>query len=237
MRAIKVSWFFFTGLTLLSLSCAASPGDSATSVVIATNAQPPLTNSTALDAETNSNSAAPKPQFDVSSKLETVRTLPPALQVFVDLGKRRLGFRAPPGYRLDGQDDGQLKLANQNSDSFITCRLTGPVPKSGENLDEYCEKLLFERFPGAAIGLRTIAVSGDGLRGTQFDFKWLGFGNQQQSSRVAYIPCAAGLLEFALITSPSKFDLATDDFYTVLMTLRVSDENGRLDIPVRSSKL
>jgi hypothetical protein len=55
--------------------------------------------------------------------------------------------------------------------------------------------------------------------------------------RVLFIPSAAGVLEFSLISSLEKFEAGRQAFNAFLITFRTPQADGRLIMPVLSDRL
>ena len=67
------------------------------------------------------------------------------------------------------------------------------------------------------------------MDGAAFDFRWRNSSGTVQSGRVIFVPMAAGLVEFSLVTTEEKTSAGQELFHRFLLTFR-TDVSGKLEV-------
>ena len=181
--------------------------------------------------------AAPvySPPLQVSVVYEPVPNMPPVPRAYVTTGTNQFAFLVPEGFRVDASNPETILLIKTDYSCFLTFRIVGPATAGTTDLKpDSCRELLSNRFPGAKIAdVFSLAAANHG--GPAFNLQWTNASGVAQSARVAFIPSAAGLLEFSLVASPGRFPAGQPPFNSLLLTFR-TNEGGKLEIIPPSNK-
>jgi len=149
-------------------------------------------------------------------------------RAFLTLGTNQIVFTIPTGFFMDASNPGKIVLTDPDSNYFITVRVLGrPTTEAGAEADYYRGTAL-NRFPQAKITSQTSQFAAN-HSGPCFDMQWLTANGGAQSARIAFVPCAAGVLEFSILTRTPNFKTA-QTYLTVLMTSVLSNETGKIVI-------
>jgi hypothetical protein len=149
-------------------------------------------------------------------------------RVFLHVGTNELAFRVPEGFCMDASDPHKIVLTDNNSGYFITVRVNqSPVPDADSQNQVFRSEAL-SRFPGAKISEESSDFA-DGHLGWAFNLRWTSSSGTDESARVAFIPCAAGVLEFSALARTENFR-DVQSFLAGLMTSVRSNETGKLVI-------
>lgn len=161
----------------------------------------------------------------------------PADRAYVVAGTNKFAFLIPPGFKLETLNERLVALVTRDYSCQITFRLAGPMPAEGSELDTnvYSARLA-EEHSGARI-LNTFAAFADSRTGPAYEVQFPGPAGSWRRAEFAFIPSRAGVLEFALICSPEKFEPARHQLSTVMLTFRASDAQGQLHISPLSDRL
>jgi hypothetical protein len=177
------------------------------------------------------------PPLRVEVRHEGGPGLSAANRAYVTAGTNKFAFQLPDGFRLETADPQKVTLVSADYNSLLTWRILGPVPSETPELaSAACRELLMERHPGGKI-IEEFTLPSLGGRGPAFDVRWNATGGGPRDERIVFIPALAGVLEFSLVSSPEKFKTAQPELDTLLLTMRASDANGKLVVPVLSDKL
>lgn len=160
----------------------------------------------------------------------------PARRAFVTAGTNRFAFSVPEGFRLDSSSYDLVSLISGDYHSRLTFRIAGPAALAGQEprAADWRETVL-QQHPGAKI-LRQFTLTAANRSGPAFDATWSAPGGLQRNQRVAFIPAAAGTLEFSLVCTTDAFPKAQYDLNFLLLTFRAGDAQGKLDLPRFSNK-
>ncbi|HZR16577.1 MAG TPA: hypothetical protein VFE51_04560 [Verrucomicrobiae bacterium] len=161
----------------------------------------------------------------------------PADRVYVTIGAEKFAFLVPAGYKLEQSSGRVVTMATADYSCQIAFRLAGPMPADGGELNPgvYSAKVM-ETFPGAAI-LRTFSAFAEGRQGPAFEIQLTGAGGAARRGKLAFIPSRTSVLQFSLTCSPEKFEEASRQLNTVMLTFRASDAQGELHVSPLSDKL
>jgi len=150
-------------------------------------------------------------------------------RVYLTVGTNQLAFLVPQGFRADASNPQRIVMSAFDSSCFITFRFMDPELAGGKELQsDCCRALALSRFSGARITNEhgEYACNHSGLG---FDLQWTLSGGAEQSARVVFIPSAAGIMEFSVLSSSARFEDSQTVLRTVLASLR-SNELGPLRI-------
>jgi hypothetical protein len=161
----------------------------------------------------------------------------PANFAYVTFGTNKFGFVVPEGFHLDTKDGQKVTLVSTDLNYLLTFRMLESVPAGDVEPDPaYYRQLLLDSHPGVKV-LEEFTLTAVSRQGPAFDLFWKAAGTVLRQKRVAFIPCAAGVLEFSLVSSPEKFEAAKGPLLnTFLLTFRVPEADGRIRMPVLSDR-
>lgn len=182
-----------------------------------------------VDTPTNSAAApASSPTFSVSLRPgETIGDYQ-VMRAFLTAGTNEIAFTIPNGFRMDASNPDRIVLTDGSSAIFITIRLSGPpYPDAASQVDFFRGRAL-SRFPGAKIASQSSEIAAN-HSGPAFDLEWLSSSGSPQAARIAFIPCAAGVLEFSVLTQKANFKDA-DTYLSSLMVSVRTNEAGKIVI-------
>ena len=167
--------------------------------------------------------------LQISIVYEPVPNLPPVPRACVTTGTNQFAFVVPEGFRVDASNPETILLTQNDYSCFLTLRIASPAPADPSDVKpDFCRALLSSRFPGAKIS-EAFSLAAANHSGPAFNLQWTNASGVAQSARVAFIPSAAGLLEFSLVASPGKFSGGQPPFNSLLLTFR-TNEGGKLEI-------
>ena len=147
-------------------------------------------------------------------------------RAFLTIGATQIAFIIPTGFFMDASDTQKIVLADSSGHCFITVRVH---PKSEVNSDaDFFKAQALSRFPGAKISSES-SESAVNHFGPAFNLEWAGPNGGPESVRIAFIPCAAGVLEFSVLTPSANFKDA-QLYLTVLLSSLRTNESGKLVI-------
>lgn len=147
-------------------------------------------------------------------------------RAFLTVGATQMAFLIPAGFFMDASDTQKIMLSDNTGRYFITVRVR---PKSEVNSDaEFFKAQALSRFPGAKISDQSSEGAANHF-GPAFNLEWAGPNGGPQSARIAFIPCAAGVLEFSVLTPSANFKDAQLYLGVLLSSLR-TNESGKLVI-------
>jgi hypothetical protein len=197
-----------------------------------------LTINTAIGQEWSSASFVTNqtPVLEASLKNEEIVGSEQVRRAYVTFGTNTFAFVVPSNFRMDASNSDKIVLVNQEADCFLTFRIVDAVPaQMAEKQTEYYRALLAERYPDANT-LDEFYQSAANNSGPAFDLQWRNSNSVTQAVRTAFIPSAAGVLEFSLLAPSTKFEEGRSFFNSFLLLFR-SNENGKLEIARLSDKI
>jgi len=179
-----------------------------------------------MDNATNSSS------LRVSLKSEEFRGNSNERQVqraYLTLGTNQFALTVPEGYQVDASNPQKIVFSDVNYTCFITCRFIGSAPAGSDaSQDAFYRNLALSRFPGATVADQYSAAAPN-LTGPAFELRWRNSFGAEEIACVAFLPTAAGVMEFDLLANSSNFDAGRYTFRVLLSSLR-TNEGGRLEI-------
>jgi hypothetical protein len=161
----------------------------------------------------------------------------PVFRAYLTSGTNKFAFLVPGGFVMDANTTAgnAISLINGDYNCWLTVRLLGQSPDVAAAPDpETCRQWLLSRHPGAKI-LEEFSLTAADRSGPAFNAQWETSGGSLQSARVAFIPSAAGILEFSLLAGADKLPRHIASLNTVLVSFRAS-VNGKLEVPPLSDK-
>jgi hypothetical protein len=156
-------------------------------------------------------------------------------RVYLAMGTNQFALTVPEGFRVDASNPQKLVFSDVNFTYFITFRFVGPQFGSVKELpvDSY-RNMVVNRFPEAKM-LKESTAFADNHSGPAFDLQWKNSAGAEQSARVVFIPSGAGVMEFSLLASSSRFSDGRAFFDVLLATFR-SNAGGKLQVTPLSDK-
>lgn len=168
-------------------------------------------------------------------KSEEMVALQPVQRAYVTYGTNQFAFVVPHGYRMDASNPEKIVLFNSDYSCYIAFRIAESLGYGSRDvLSSACRQLVLERYPNAKI-LDEFSQSAASHSGPAFDLQWTNSARITQFTRVAFIPTAAGVLEFTLVTNAGKFTEGQYFLNSVMLTFR-TNEGGKLHISPLSDK-
>lgn len=150
-------------------------------------------------------------------------------------GTNQFAFIVPKGYsmRVD-EANRQLRAIERENKCSITVRLfpmpTNAVDKATSALKpEVFRELILQRHPAPKIS-EELSLSAGGQSGPAFDYTWRNDSGFTLHNRVAFIPTAAGLVEFHLLTTAAEKEEFTHALNSLMLTFRLA-VGGKLELP------
>jgi len=161
----------------------------------------------------------------------------PIRRAYLSAGTNRFAFTVPDGFQVAMTTGNRVELLNRERSCQITLALLPPALLGGETAagGQNLRARLADRFPAAEI-IEEFFLAAAGHSGPAFDLHWRSEG-VTRAARLAYVPLAAGLFEFGLVTSPANFTDFQPVLHTVMLSFRASGPDGELDLPALSEKL
>lgn len=169
------------------------------------------------------------PAFKVAIRDESGPGQVATRRAFLNAGTNKFAFIMPDGLRMDSSDPKRVTLASADYSCIISVSFLNSVSPDAAELDaETCRQVVLSRYPGAKI-LEEFALAAANRGGPAFDLKWTPGGQMARSARVAFIPSAAGVLEFSLDSTQEKFPQAQRILHLLMLSFRASNAEGKLE--------
>jgi len=172
------------------------------------------------------------PAFKVLLKSEEVvggTKAKPVQRVFLNSGTNKFMFLAPLDFRVDASEPDKIVMSSPEYGCFISVQFVEPVKsESGAVPPEAWRNLALGDFPGAVI-TSEFAMNAANHSGPAFELQWANSTGLSQSGCAAFIPLAAGVLEFKLLAHADKYPDGRYFFNSLLLGFR-SNESGKLEI-------
>jgi hypothetical protein len=168
-------------------------------------------------------------------KSEEMVGLQPVQRAYVTFGTNRFAFVVPYGYRMDASNPEKIALFNADYSSYIVFRVAEPLTYAARELPSTTyREVVLARYPNAKI-LDEFTQRAANHSGPAFDVQWTNSAHITQFTRVAFIPSAAGVLEFSLVSNAGKFTEGQYFLSYVMLSFR-TNEGGKLIISRLSDK-
>jgi hypothetical protein len=184
-----------------------------------------------------SNNRTNPPAFKAWVRVEGGPGLRTARRAYVSAGTNRFAFVVPDGFRMESSDAERAILVSPDLSCQIVFRILDPVGGVSTELDPAAyRELLLSRYPGAKIleeQSRTVADR----TGPAINLRWNDVGHIAREGSFVFIPFEGQVLELSFAASPERFNAAWPGFYSVLLTFRASDRNGKLTVPMLSDRI
>ncbi len=183
--------------------------------------------------------SAPSPASPPPLQVSIVNESPTSqaiLHAYVTAGTNKLNFLLPTGFRMDANTStpDMISLVNGDCNCWLTFCIAVPLPSNTKGLESgRCRALLLNRHSDVKI-LEEFSVVAAGQHGPAFDLQWENSSGLVQRARSAFIPSAAGVLEFELLTNPDNFPKFQNTFDAFLLNFRTGVDDNIESAPQRS---
>lgn len=177
------------------------------------------------DSPTNT-VASPTPTFRVTVHKGEIVGSEQIQRAMITSGTNEFLLVAPDGLTMDTTRPNKILLYPSDKSFFLTFRMTGTA--ADDPGSQSCRKLLEEQYPGAQI-VEEFSITAAGRSGPAFDLRWKSGRVSERFVRVAFIPSAAGLLEFSRISDAQNAGEAQRTFNGMIRAFR-SNEKGKIEI-------
>jgi len=179
-----------------------------------------------LDTQTNA------PAFHASLKSEPVvggTNVKPVQRAFLTSGTNKFAFLVPEDFRADASLPNKLVLSSPDYGCFISVRFSAAKPPETEvlQLESWRNQALTE-FPSATISSE-FSIHAAGHSGPAYELQWTNPSGTGESACAVFIPFAAGVLEFSLLTHSDKYADGRFFFQALLLSLQCN-ESGQFEI-------
>jgi len=186
----------------------------------------------------NPESGANSPDVQVSLRNEAIvgsETGKKVQRAYLTSGTNQFVFEVPAGFQMDASNPQKIVLSDVNCTCFLTFRFAGRMPAGAKELQtDSCRSLALSRFPGAKISNESYDFAGN-HGGPVFDLQWQNSSGTEQTARIMFIPSPAGIIEFNLLTTSSKFSDGRSLLNSLLGSFH-SNEGGKLEVTQRPDK-
>ena len=187
-----------------------------------------LNSAWADEAQPQSQSTTNKPAFNASLRSGETVGNHQVQRAFLTIDTNQIAFMVPQGFFMDASTPGKIVLSDDSGSLFITVRVSHPqIPAESSPADFFKAEVL-HRFPGAKISSQSSDFAAN-HSGPAFELEWAGPKTVPQWARIAFIPSAAGVLEFSVLSRASNFKDAQTYLSVVMASVR-SNETGKLVI-------
>ncbi|MFO1513118.1 MAG: hypothetical protein U1F83_09435 [Verrucomicrobiota bacterium] len=147
-------------------------------------------------------------------------------RLYVNAGSNHLGFIVPTGLRVDVSRPERVTLTAPDLSFFLTLRILGStLPAGGGSPDTFRQQTM-QHYPGAVLSDESTAEVA-GRRGPVFNLRWKPAEGLDRVVIVAFIPNAAGVLEFSIVAERGKAAEAQNALSGLLQRFQ-STEGARL---------
>ena len=185
-------------------------------------------------AQAQDASATPTP-FKLKLERLPLRCSPPLYRAYVTAESGKFVFRIPGGFRVRGDCEAKIKLANLEGNCLITFSILDPTPCDSQPLNaETYRDLLQARHPKGKI-LEQLSPGAAGRDGVGFDMQWETTNKFAQCTRTAFVPSTAGILEFSASCSPKDFSALRDQLGMIMCSFLATTPDGKLEVPTISA--
>ncbi len=145
-------------------------------------------------------------------------------RAFLDSGTNKIVFIVPGGFWVDASSPQKIVLTATDKNCFITVRV---LPGAGSDPSFFRQQVL-SLYPGAKITQEATEFVAN-HSGLAFNLEWLNPNGVAQSARISFIPTAAGVLEFSVLTRSADFKDARMHFESLLSSVQ-TNEGGKIVI-------
>jgi hypothetical protein len=154
----------------------------------------------------------------------------------VTIGTNRFAFLVPDKFRVDTSKAQKTIVVSPDLTRNFTFRLSPAFPTDTTQVDsDTCRSTLLADHPRATI-LAETGICAANHSGWIYDLRWCPTTNLVRQARVAFIPSRSGVLEFNIVSSLDKASEARAELNFMLLTLRMSDPDGKLELPYLSNR-
>ena len=148
-------------------------------------------------------------------------------RAYITVGTNRFAFLVPGGFKIDTSDGQKVTLVRADCACVLSLRILEALPESGLSVD-LCRQKVMQEHPACKID-EEFSLGAGGATGPAFEFRWKGDGGVRRTSRVAYVPLRAAVVEFSLDSSPENYGSMLTHLNYVMLTFRASDPGGNIE--------
>jgi hypothetical protein len=149
------------------------------------------------------------------------------LRVMVSSGTNQFLIVVPLGLQLEQSSENRVVIVSADRSYRLLFRMIGAPEGDPSKHDSFRERLA-QDYVGAKVTEESLSQAA-GHTGPSFDLFWRAYGGTEQFVRVAFIPSAAGTLEFSLISDSEHLGDAQRSFRKLLRGFR-SNEKGKIKV-------
>lgn len=153
----------------------------------------------------------------------------PVQRAYLTSGTNKFAFLLPADFRADASIPDKVVLNSPDYGCFISVRfiIAGPPETKAIPLESWRNQALNE-FPNATIS-REFSITAANHSGPAFELQWTNPSGTVESACTVFIPFAAGVLQFSLLTHSDKYADGNYSFRSLLLSLQCN-ESGQLEI-------
>lgn len=180
------------------------------------------------DTDTQTNVPALHASFK-SEELVGGTNAKPVQRAYLTSGTNKFAFLVPGDFRMDASLPNKVVLISPDYSCFITVRFIAAGPSDTEAIQlESSRNQALSEFPGATI-TSEFSITAANHSGPAYELQWKNTSGAGESACAAFIPFAAGVLEFSLLTHSDKYPDGNYFFRSLLFSLQCN-ESGQLEI-------
>lgn len=191
---------------------------------------------TALAAVAASATESATNKLHVVTTKEAMLGRDPITRAYVTSATKKFTFIVPSGFRLDASKGDELILTSADYASCITLRVVGRNGGDAPPTENSFRSLVLNRYSETEI-VEEFSLSAAGFSGPAFDVRGKTSEGLTRACRVSFIPCGGQTLEFGVVSASNKFNSATAELQSVMLTFRVGEANAKPEVAVLSEKL
>jgi hypothetical protein len=172
------------------------------------------------------------PAFRASLKSEEVvggTKAKPVQRAYLTSGTNKFAFLVPADFRVDASFPNKVVLNSPDYGCFISVRFiaAGPPETGAVPIESWRNQALSE-FPNATLS-NQFSINAANHSGPAYELQWTNPGGTDESACAAFVPFAAGVLEFSLLTHSNKYPDGKYFFHSLLLSLQCN-ESGKFEI-------
>lgn len=164
-----------------------------------------------------------------SERVPDATNAKPLQRAFFSSGTNRFAFVIPCDFTLDASVPGKIILTSPDYTCFIAVQLINFSGDGNGLVLESVRNLALEEFPEGAI-TREFDLHAANQSGPAFEFQWKNSSGAHQAACVGFVPSAAGMLKFSLLSNSEKYPESQMNFRCLLRSFQ-SNKEGKLEIP------
>lgn len=158
-------------------------------------------------------------------------------RAYVTCGSSQFAWLLPPGFRMDRVSPERVVFVSNSHDCFVAWRVVeGLSPGAAKANRPLLRALLAREYPGSRIARESTRSAGNNS-GPTFDLRWVNDSGTSEAARVMYIPSAAGVMEFSMLSRADRYEQGLLDLNTVLVSFAAAGPGQNLEIAAISNRL